>query len=81
MLEPYSRTYITIAVAGSDRRRIAELHAPVLEALRSRDVDRADAAIRHHFADAKAMLAKLWKDQAQPVGEPSPGRPSPAPRS
>ena len=73
MLEPYSRTYITIAVAGSDRRRIAELHAPVLEALRSRDTARADAAIRHHFADAKAMLADLWKDQASPAGDPSPG--------
>ena len=62
MLEPYSRTYITIAVAGADRQLIAGLHGPVLEALRARDATLADAAIRHHFADAKDMLAGLWTD-------------------
>jgi DNA-binding GntR family transcriptional regulator len=72
MLEPYSRTYITIAVPGSDRHLIAERHAPVLDALRARDADEADSAIRHHFADASAMLADLWSDGADPVGEPPP---------
>jgi DNA-binding GntR family transcriptional regulator len=72
MLEPYSRTYITIAIPGSDRHLIAERHAPVLEALRARDADRADAAIRHHFADARAMLAELWSDPSDPAGEPQP---------
>jgi DNA-binding GntR family transcriptional regulator len=62
MLEPYSRTYITIAVPGSDRNRIAALHAPVIDALRSRDATRADEAIRHHFANARDMLAGLWTD-------------------
>lgn len=63
MLEPYSRTYITIAVPGSDRQRIAAQHAPVLEALRSGDAARADDAIRNHFASAKAMLGALWPDE------------------
>ena len=72
MLEPYSRTYITIAVPGSDRHLIAERHAPVLEALRAHDAGQADAAIRHHFADAREMLADLWSDQADPAGEPPP---------
>lgn len=62
MLEPYSRTYITIAVPGSDRHRIAALHAPVIDALRSRDAAEADEAIRHHFTNAKDMLAGLWTD-------------------
>jgi DNA-binding GntR family transcriptional regulator len=62
MLEPYSRTYITIVVPGSDRHRIAALHAPVIDALRSRDAAHADEAIRHHFANAKDMLASLWTD-------------------
>ena len=66
LLEPYSRTYISIAVPGADRRRIAGLHVPVLEALRSRDAATAETAIRHHFADAEAMLAGLWT-------EPEPG--------
>jgi DNA-binding GntR family transcriptional regulator len=66
LLEPYSRTYISLAVPGADRRRIAGLHVPVLEALRSRDAATAEAAIRHHFADAEEMLAGLWT-------EPEPG--------
>src|SRR5512143_385963 len=33
-LEPFSRTYITLVVPGADRYRIADLHDPVLEALR-----------------------------------------------
>jgi len=60
LLEPYSRTYITIAVPGSDRRRIAGLHVPVLDALRSGDTASAEVAIRNHFSSAKAMLADLW---------------------
>jgi DNA-binding GntR family transcriptional regulator len=74
-LEPHSRTYITLNVPGSDRPRIAELHAPVLEALRSGDVPAAEAAIRAHFDLAKAMLARLWNDE---VGGPPP---STSPRS
>jgi DNA-binding GntR family transcriptional regulator len=78
MLEPYSRTYITIAVPGSDRHRIAALHAPVIEALRSRDAAMADEAIRHHFSNAKAMLAELWHDDSGPAGRPAPGTTSTA---
>jgi DNA-binding GntR family transcriptional regulator len=67
MLEPYSRTYITIAVPGSDRHQIAALHGPVIDALRSGDAATADEAIRNHFANAKAMLAELWTD-GDPAG-------------
>lgn len=66
LLEPYLRTHITLAVAGADRRRIAALHVPVLEALRARDATGAEAAIRRHFMDAEEMLAALWT-------EPEPG--------
>jgi len=62
LLEPYSRTYITLAVPGVDRERIADLHLPVLEALRARDTTLAEQAIRHHFADAETMLADLWQE-------------------
>lgn len=78
MLEPYSRTYITIATPGADRRRIAGLHGPVLDALRSRDVTEADAAIRNHFADAKTMLAGLW---TEPADVPEPSEPATQPTS
>lgn len=59
-LEPYSRTYINMAAPGGDRREMAELHRPVLDALRSGDPARADAAIRDHFATARASLAGRW---------------------
>jgi DNA-binding GntR family transcriptional regulator len=70
LLEPYSRTYITIAVPGSDRHRIAGLHNPVLESLRTGDPVGAEAAIREHFANAKGMLADLWPGPDAPVSQP-----------
>ncbi|MCJ7710239.1 MAG: GntR family transcriptional regulator [Chloroflexi bacterium] len=79
LLEPYSRTYISLAVPGADRRRIAGLHAPVLDALRSRDAATAEAAIRHHFADAEEMLARLWTEPES--GETTTQPPARAPRA
>jgi DNA-binding GntR family transcriptional regulator len=49
-----SRTIITAVRTGMDGHEIAELHRPVLDALRDRDPDRAGAALRRHleeFAD------------------------------
>jgi DNA-binding GntR family transcriptional regulator len=71
-LEPYSRTYINVTAPGGDRRRMAALHAPVLEALRSGDAAVADAAIRDHFSTARASLAERWPDPA--VRAPAPER-------
>jgi DNA-binding GntR family transcriptional regulator len=59
-LEPFSRTYISLAVPGADRLRIADLHAPVLEALRRHDPELAADALRRHFATASEMLDVLW---------------------
>ncbi|MEI7745126.1 MAG: GntR family transcriptional regulator, partial [Chloroflexota bacterium] len=71
LLEPYSRTYITLAVPGADRQRIAALHTPVLAALRARDGVAAEAAIRDHFADARTMMADLWTDPEAPAASPA----------
>ena len=84
LLEPYSRTYISLAVPGADRRRIAGLHVPVLDALRARDAVTAEAAIRHHFDDAEAMLARLWtapepSETAQPTARAPRARSGPVP--
>ncbi len=62
LLEPYSRTYITLAVPGADRGQIADLHGPVLDALRMGDEALAERAVHRHFANARAMLANLWPD-------------------
>ncbi len=70
-LEPFSRTYITIVAPGADRHRIADLHQPVLDALRSGDPERAVAALHRHYIDAGSMLARLWTEQP-PAAEPVP---------
>ncbi len=78
-LEPFSRTYITLVVPGADRLAIAELHVPILEALRARNEDDAVAAVSRHFASAGAMLGRLW-DQETGAPVPDAGRqPSPEP--
>jgi len=61
-LEPMSRTYITMTTPGADRRRIADLHPPVIAALRQRDADAAGDAVCRHFADVAGMLGSLWAD-------------------
>jgi DNA-binding GntR family transcriptional regulator len=79
-LEPFSRTYISLAIPGADQARIVALHASILAGLRSGDTERADAAIRHHFADTGAMLvARLAADPAMTsAGAPAPAALVPA---
>ena len=72
-LEPYSRTYITLVVPGAHPEWTADLHRPILEALRTRDVDAVVAALQHHFDEAAAMLARQWVEEAPaatPVARP-----------
>jgi DNA-binding GntR family transcriptional regulator len=45
-----------------DRRAVADRHAPVLEALRSRDEERVVAALERHFVQAAEALAGRWTD-------------------
>jgi DNA-binding GntR family transcriptional regulator len=73
-LAPYSRTYINMAIPGGDRHLMAALHGDVIDALRSGDQDRADMAVRHHFATASASLAERWPDPAVPAPAPDPER-------
>ena len=66
-LEPYSRTYINMSVPGGDRRLMAELHRPILDAVRSGHAGRAEAAIRQHFDTARRSLADRWVDRPVPA--------------
>jgi len=68
-LEPLSRTYITLIVPGADAQWSADLHRPVLDALRRGDPELVVEALRRHFEDASAMLREGWTDD-----EPSSGR-------
>jgi DNA-binding GntR family transcriptional regulator len=62
-LEPLSRTYITLVVPGVSGRRIADLHVPILDALRRGDPDLADAAYHLHFQQAGDMFRETWVDE------------------
>ena len=78
-LEPYSRTYINMAVPGADRQLMAELHRPILDAVRSGDATRAETAIREHFATARRSLADRWVER--PAPEPVTASSSPTERT
>jgi DNA-binding GntR family transcriptional regulator len=75
LLEPFSRTYITIVAPGVDRHRIADLHQPVMDAFRSGDPDLAVAALQRHYVDAGAMLAGLWTERPPAAAEDGPSGP------
>lgn len=74
-LEPFSRTYITLFVPGADLGWSADLHAPILAALRERDVDAVAAALGRHFEEVGANMAGRLAD-----GAPAPDRDATHPR-
>jgi DNA-binding GntR family transcriptional regulator len=67
-LEPFCRTYITLLAPGADARWTADLHLPVLAAVRERDPERVVAALRDHFDEARTRLVDEWA-----ASSPDPG--------
>ena len=62
-LEPFSRTYLTVIAPGANLDWSAGLHAPILAALRARDVDGAVDALGRHFAEVSANMATRLEDR------------------
>ncbi|MGH2474450.1 MAG: GntR family transcriptional regulator [Candidatus Limnocylindrales bacterium] len=62
-LEPFLRTYITLAAPGADPVWSAELHEPILDALRRRDGEAVVAALQVHFDQVSAHMARHWPDE------------------
>jgi DNA-binding GntR family transcriptional regulator len=56
LLEPFSRTFLTVSQPGLDLLALSERHIPILEALRARDPDAAAAAMHKHLMDAAELL-------------------------
>ena len=69
-LEPFSRTYLTLVVPGADPQWSADLHTPILAALRARDVDAVVAALEQHFADVAANMARRLPNDDETGDEP-----------
>jgi DNA-binding GntR family transcriptional regulator len=68
-LEPFLRTYITLVVPGADPQWSADLHPPILAALRRRETEEAVDALEVHFAKASSNLARRWPDDEAPMAE------------
>lgn len=63
-LEPMSRTYITLT-AGVNPRQVADLHVPILAALRGHDMGGVVIAYHRHFEAAGEMFCGTWVDDDQ----------------
>lgn len=61
-LAPVARTYITLAAPGVDAVAAADLHLPILHALRRRDPELAVDAIRRHFEVAGSTFDAAFAD-------------------
>lgn len=65
-LEPFSRTYLTLAVPGADPQWSADLHAPILAALERRDSQGVVDALERHFDEVRDNMARRWPDDDGP---------------
>jgi DNA-binding GntR family transcriptional regulator len=63
-LQPISRTYVTLAAPGGDPQWSADLHPPILAALRRRNVGEVVAALIDHFDEVRTNLAERLPDPA-----------------
>ena len=76
-LEPFSRTYLSLAVPGADLQWSADLHGPIVAALERRETQAVVDALRRHFDEVRENMSRRWPDDDQPLPEaarPSPGR-------
>jgi DNA-binding GntR family transcriptional regulator len=71
-LEPFSRTYITMLAPGSDPVWSADLHDPILDALRRRDTEEVVRALHQHFAEAQGVVANSLSSSGPDEAEPTP---------
>jgi DNA-binding FadR family transcriptional regulator len=55
-LQPHARTFISLTMPKFREGSVAERHEPILAALRGRDPEAADAAMREHLQDAADRL-------------------------
>jgi DNA-binding GntR family transcriptional regulator len=56
ILEPFSRTYLTVSRPGIDLVHLSDRHMPILDALRRHDPDAAADAMHGHLMGAAELL-------------------------
>ena len=65
LLEPFSRTYLTVSQPGTDLVALSERHVPVVEALRGRDHIAAADAMHDHLMGAAELLRDSVGEEAK----------------
>ena len=63
-LEPFSRTYLTLVMPGSNPEWSARLHTPIVESLRNRDTRGVVRALTGHFTEVSDVLASRLEASA-----------------
>jgi DNA-binding GntR family transcriptional regulator len=58
MLEPYSRTYLTVSRPGIDLVHLSDRHLPILDALERHDPEDAAEAMHEHLMGAARLLTE-----------------------
>ena len=56
VLEPFARTYMTAMVPGTDLVWLGDRHAAIVDALETRDEERAASVMRKHATEARKLL-------------------------
>jgi DNA-binding GntR family transcriptional regulator len=64
ILEPFARTYLTATAPGADLHWLAERHVAIVEALESRDAERAAEQMRIHAREAETQVLTKLKGEA-----------------
>jgi DNA-binding GntR family transcriptional regulator len=65
-LEPFSRTYLTLVAPGANPQWSADLHGPILDALRQRETEAVVDALRAHFDEVSENMARRWPEDEPP---------------
>ncbi len=63
-MQLHATTFLTLAVTRRDLHELAERHAPMLAALRARDPDAAEQAVRQHIDEPGAWVAEILRQTA-----------------
>jgi len=58
ILEPFARTYLTATAPGADLHWLAERHVAIVDALESRDAERAAEQMRVHAREAEETVER-----------------------
>jgi DNA-binding GntR family transcriptional regulator len=73
-MEPFSRTYLTLVMPGSNSQWTAGLHSPIVDALKQKDTRGVVRALKKHFREVSDVLARRLEATASGTRDSGIGR-------